>query len=178
MAVSATAAGPCGDSAAGRGSGGRHSSPRTAGRWCPGGTGQSRGQRPHGSLPAIAGTVPGSVLCPSCSGAVCLACQHFTKRCRQWVVRRELAMGWCPDGGELFERVRLNTCGNPPWCECQCLIPLKCRHERRETCPRRSRTRQGLFVNRVPSRCLRSRAVGRQNLSAAARAKTAHGTSI
>jgi len=63
---------------------------------------------------------------PSRSGAVCLTCQHFryevgrhcitlltcpihqglipqgehlTKRCAQWVPRREVQEGWCPEGG-------------------------------------------------------------------------------
>ena len=61
---------------------------------------------------------------PARSGAVCITCQHFryevgrhcvtvltcpihhglipqgehlTKRCAQWVARREVAVGWCPE---------------------------------------------------------------------------------
>ena len=60
------------------------------------------------------------------SGSVCITCQHFryevgrhcvtvptcpihqglipqgehlTKRCAQWVARREVAVGWCPEAG-------------------------------------------------------------------------------
>ena len=63
---------------------------------------------------------------PARSGAVCITCQHFhyefgrhcvmvltcpihqglipqgehlTKRCAQWVARREVAVGWCPEAG-------------------------------------------------------------------------------
>jgi len=66
------------------------------------------------------------VLKPSRSSSVCITCQHFryevgrqcvtlltcpihlglipqgehlTKRCAQWVARRELAVGWCSEGG-------------------------------------------------------------------------------
>jgi len=66
------------------------------------------------------------VLRPTRSGAVCITCQHFhyevgrhcvtvltcpihqglipqgehlTKRCSQWVARREVAVGWCPEAG-------------------------------------------------------------------------------
>jgi hypothetical protein len=66
------------------------------------------------------------VLRPSRSGAVCITCEHFryevanqcvtvltcpihqglipqgehlTKRCSQWVARREVAVGWCPEAG-------------------------------------------------------------------------------
>ena len=66
------------------------------------------------------------VLKPSRSSKVCITCQHFryevdrhcvtlltcplhqglipqgehlTKRCSQWVARRELAVGWCSEGG-------------------------------------------------------------------------------
>jgi len=66
------------------------------------------------------------VLRPARSGAVCMTCQHFryevgrhcvtvltcpihqglipqgehlTKRCDQWVARREVAIGWCPEAG-------------------------------------------------------------------------------
>jgi hypothetical protein len=67
-----------------------------------------------------------NVLLPARSGAVCITCQHFryevgrncvtvltcptnqglipqgehlTKRCAQWVARREVAVGWCPEAG-------------------------------------------------------------------------------
>ena len=54
-----------------------------------------------------------NVLKPSRTGSVCvtlLNCpihqglipqgEHLTKRCSQWVaVRREMAVGWCPEGG-------------------------------------------------------------------------------
>ena len=66
------------------------------------------------------------VLKPSRNSAVCITCQHFryevskhcvtvltcpihqglipqgdhlTKRCSQWVARREVAVGWCPEAG-------------------------------------------------------------------------------
>jgi len=26
--------------------------------------------------------------------------EHLTKRCDQWVARREVAVGWCPEAGE------------------------------------------------------------------------------
>ncbi|NDC49128.1 MAG: galactose oxidase [Micrococcales bacterium] len=66
------------------------------------------------------------ILRPSHSGAVCITCQHFryevgrhcvtlltcpihqglisqgehlSKRCAQWVARREVREGWCPEGG-------------------------------------------------------------------------------
>jgi len=66
------------------------------------------------------------VLFPSRSSAVCITCQHFryevgrhcvtvltcpihqglipqsehlTKRCAQWVARREVAVGWSPEAG-------------------------------------------------------------------------------
>jgi len=66
------------------------------------------------------------VLRPARSCAVCITCQHFryevgrhcvtvltcpihqglipqgehvTKRCAQWVARREVAVGWCPEAG-------------------------------------------------------------------------------
>jgi hypothetical protein len=65
------------------------------------------------------------VLRPARSSRVCMTCQHFryevgrhcvtlltcpinqglipqgehlTKRCSRWIPRREVAMGWCPDG--------------------------------------------------------------------------------
>jgi len=68
----------------------------------------------------------GDALRPAPSGAVCITCQHFryevgrhcvtvltcpihqglipqgehlTKRCAQWVARREVAVGWCPEAG-------------------------------------------------------------------------------
>ena len=72
------------------------------------------------------GYLDGSVLRLARTGADCITCQHFryevgsqcvtvltcpihqglipqgehlTKRCRQWLARRELAVGWCPEAG-------------------------------------------------------------------------------
>jgi len=93
-----------------------------------------------------------AVLRPARSCAVCITCQHFryevgrhcvtvltcpihqglipqgehlTKRCAQWVARREVAVGWCPEAGRVEgEGARLNTFGNPPSSECEYLIFL------------------------------------------------------
>ena len=43
----------------------------------------------------------------------------------------------------------MNTFGKPPCPECKCLIGLGSRHERREACPWRSRTRQGFFCEQT-----------------------------
>ena len=48
-----------------------------------------------------------------------------------------------------LECVLMNTFGKPPCPECKCLIGLGSRHERREACPWRSRTRQGFFCEQT-----------------------------
>ena len=40
--------------------------------------------------------------------------EHLTKRCSQWVARQEVAVGWCPEGGQCLEGVHMNTFGNHP----------------------------------------------------------------
>jgi len=52
--------------------------------------------------------------------------EHLTKRCAQWVARREMTVGWRPEAGRgEGERACLNTFGNPPSSKCEYLIVLR-----------------------------------------------------
>ena len=33
------------------------------------------------------------------SSRVCMNCDHLTRRCREWMVRSEIELGWSPEVG-------------------------------------------------------------------------------